>query len=152
MPASKTTGIRQRIRLTGRCRQIVFLAALSVTLARCADAPNAPLFTVRPVAGMGANAPYTATMLGTLPGGDRSEARGINHSGAIVGQSTALIGGLMVSRAVRFEGGQVTDLGTLPGDSDSEANDVNDAGYVVGLPCSKLLPAAIATKTPRLTA
>ncbi len=50
--------------------------------------------------------------LGTLPGGDHSEAAGINAAGQVVGDST-LSGGL--THAFLYSGGQMTDLGVLPG-------------------------------------
>ena len=70
------------------------------------------------------------TFLGTLPGGDHSEATGINASGQIVGDSNR--GGDGAFHAFLYENGQMMDLGTLPGGATSYATGINDAGMVVG--------------------
>jgi probable HAF family extracellular repeat protein len=73
--------------------------------------------------------------LGTLPGGDISQARGINEDGQIVGYSTtgpdqgfntAGMHGFL------WEDGTFTDLGTLPGGETSLAFAINEEGQVVG--------------------
>jgi probable HAF family extracellular repeat protein len=67
--------------------------------------------------------------LGTLPGGNYSEANGINSSGQVVGYSTVASGS---SHAFLYSGGQMTDLGTLPRGFSSVATGINDAGLIVG--------------------
>jgi len=67
--------------------------------------------------------------LGTLPGGDFSEALAINSSGEVVGDSTVADG---ATHAFLYSGGQMTDLGTLPGGFLSYATGINDSGAVVG--------------------
>ncbi|WP_159072377.1 hypothetical protein [Streptomyces sp. CMB-StM0423] len=63
-------------------------------------------------------------------GGARSEARGIDASGVVVGSAERPDGRV---HAVRWdEDGTVVDLGTLPGDATSRATGVNDDGVVVG--------------------
>ncbi len=69
------------------------------------------------------------TDLGTLPGGDFSEAVAINVSADIVGYST-LPGGL--THATLWSNGQIFDLGTLPGGATSSASGINDAGQITG--------------------
>jgi probable HAF family extracellular repeat protein len=78
-----------------------------------------------------ANAAWTITDLGDLPGGeDRSYATGINNSGQVVGQSYSATG----SRGFLWQNGTMTNLGDLPGGSDySTAFGINNAGQVVGL-------------------
>jgi len=71
---------------------------------------------------------YAVTDLGCLPGGDVSEARGINAHGVVVGDSASSEG----ARAFRWRNGVMTSLGVLPGKDASLARDVNDSGQIVG--------------------
>ncbi|HYK34510.1 hypothetical protein [Alloacidobacterium sp.] len=78
------------------------------------------------------------TDLGTLPGGDTSEAFWATESGLIVGLSQngefdPLVDGFPEIRAVLWQKGKITDLGTLPdGGYESLAAAVNNYGQVVG--------------------
>jgi len=73
---------------------------------------------------------YSITDIGTLPGGDFSDATGINASGQVVGYSHNSAG---ADRAVLWTaGGGIQDLGTLPGDASSRAEGINSQGDVVG--------------------
>jgi probable HAF family extracellular repeat protein len=65
--------------------------------------------------------------LGTL-GGSQSEARALNASGQVVGNSTTANG---QTHAFLYSGGKMTDLGTLGGKYGS-AEGINNAGQVVG--------------------
>jgi len=69
------------------------------------------------------------TDLGTLPGGNSSQATGINDHGLVVGSSSTASGN---THAFVFENGVLLDLGTLPGGDFSEANGINDHGEMVG--------------------
>ena len=62
--------------------------------------------------------------LGALPGGNSSQAHGINDFGQVVGWSG--------TDAFLYSGGVMDNLGTLPGYSGSYANGINDNGQVVG--------------------
>jgi probable HAF family extracellular repeat protein len=68
-------------------------------------------------------------LLASLPGGDFSEARGINDLGDIIGSSNtnAQLRALLWTR-----NREILNLGTLPGDSGSRARSINKAGEVVG--------------------
>ena len=70
------------------------------------------------------------TALGTLPGGDNSHARGVNESGAIIGDAEFEPGGRY--HAVVWQGGSTVDLGTSAGDEYSNGVDINDAGHATG--------------------
>jgi probable HAF family extracellular repeat protein len=71
-----------------------------------------------------------ASDLGTLVGGDRSEAHDINASDEVVGSSTISTG---LNRAAVWREGQATiDLGMLADASESYAVAVNDGGEVAG--------------------
>jgi probable HAF family extracellular repeat protein len=74
---------------------------------------------------------YTITDLGTLPGDDYSEAKGINSTGQVVGVAGTNFGSANL-RAFSWKQGQMTNLGVFSGDSFSTAYAVNDAGVVVG--------------------
>ena len=89
------------------------------------------------------------TDLGTLPGGDVSQAFWTSESGSIAGVSQngeidPLVPGFPEVRAVLWRKGKIIDLGTLPeGGFESLANTVNNAGQVIGFalntipdPCS----------------
>jgi probable HAF family extracellular repeat protein len=90
----------------------------------------AALFSVCVCATSTANAQWTITDLGDLPGGSSSSyAWGINNSGQVVGRSTAATG----DRAFLWQNGVMTNLGDLPGGIDySQALGINNAGQVVG--------------------
>lgn len=62
--------------------------------------------------------------LGTLTGGDHSQAFGINNTGEIVGTSNGV--------AFVYQNGKMTSLGTLGTGRDSVAHAINDLGQVVG--------------------
>jgi probable HAF family extracellular repeat protein len=73
--------------------------------------------------------------LGTLPGGNYSQGFWISNSGLIAGDADNgvidPITGLLESRAVVWNSGQITNLGTLGGNW-SWTSAVNDAGVVAG--------------------
>lgn len=68
------------------------------------------------------------TDLGTLPGGNYSQASSINQLGMVVGWSRTSSG---PRHAVLWQRRQITDLGTLDG-NDTQASDINNRGTVVG--------------------
>jgi len=69
--------------------------------------------------------------LGTLPGGNGSEAVDVNNSGQVVG--TADIDHGSASRAFIYdEANGMQELGTFPGGSQSHAFAINDSGAVIG--------------------
>jgi probable HAF family extracellular repeat protein len=70
------------------------------------------------------------TDLGTLPGGDHSQASGINNRGQVVG-SSSLTSPQEEGNAFLWEDGEMTDLGTLGGNF-SQAFGINSRGQVVG--------------------
>jgi probable HAF family extracellular repeat protein len=67
--------------------------------------------------------------LGTLPGGQWSDASAINERGLIVGAGLTKTGAV---HAVLYETGNLTDLGTLLGRSFSNAVALNERGEIVG--------------------
>jgi probable HAF family extracellular repeat protein len=69
--------------------------------------------------------------LGTLPGGNSSDATGINDRGQVVGVSQTASGEY---HAFLWQEGTMTDLGTLPGAAlpESAAYGINARGQVVG--------------------
>ena len=74
---------------------------------------------------------FTITDLGTLPGGDFSDAAAVNDAGFAVGETT---NAAFDFRAfLQPPGGRQQDLGTLdPSGGDARAIDVNNRGQVVG--------------------
>jgi probable HAF family extracellular repeat protein len=66
--------------------------------------------------------------LGTLPGGHKSQACGINASGQVVGESDTVDGR---PHAVLWTGSSITDLRTLGGPT-SRANSINAFGQIAG--------------------
>jgi probable HAF family extracellular repeat protein len=69
--------------------------------------------------------------LGTLPGGNGSDGRGVNASGQVAGTSGSA-GNLVRAFLSGPNGGPLQDLGTLPGFVTSVGRAVNDSGQVVG--------------------
>jgi probable HAF family extracellular repeat protein len=74
---------------------------------------------------------YTITDLGTLPGGNRSLALGINASGQVTGGSNG-VSGVNHLHVFLYSYGTMTDLGSLPGGNDSYGAGINDSGQVTG--------------------
>jgi probable HAF family extracellular repeat protein len=72
----------------------------------------------------------TVNDLGTLPGGDTSQAHAINSGGQVVGFSNAADGDV---HAFSYSAGVMTNLGALSGGNFSEAFGINDSGQIVGL-------------------
>lgn len=105
------------------------------------------LFTLSVVCAMGAGAPafalpsYTITDLGTL-GGTRSDARGLNNRGDVVGSS--YVAGDRSINPYLYSNGAMRDLGSLFGPGLGVGQAVNNAGQVVGYssPASNLVPRA----------
>jgi probable HAF family extracellular repeat protein len=80
--------------------------------------------------GAGAASLFTATDLGTLPGGNRSGADGVNASGQIVGSSGTASGN---NHAFSYTpSGGMVDLGTLFYSPSSFATGVSASGQIVG--------------------
>ncbi len=73
----------------------------------------------------------TVTDLGTL-GGPRSEGRGINNQGEVVGWSNFIPDNTRDGRAFLWRDGEMIDLGTLGG-KESDAFAINDSSQVVGV-------------------
>ena len=67
-------------------------------------------------------------MLGTLPGDDFSEARGINQSMQIIGLSSGSSSG----GSFLWENGEMSALGGFPIGTVGIVNDINDNGQIVG--------------------
>jgi len=119
------------------------LAALLIaplTLAACAaDAPTGPRSSPPRVA-TPRTAVVTATVtdLGTLPGGTKSEAFGINDAGVVVGYSTAPNGSTSgyAERPFRWTaGGGMEELGFLSSEigwDGGRANAINASGQIAG--------------------
>lgn len=97
-----------------------------------------------------ANAQWTITDLGDLPGGSAfSYANDINNAGQVVGLAYDLTSG---SRAFLWQNGTMTDLGDLPGGSDySEAYSINNAGQVVGVSSAASAPRAFLWQNGTMT-
>lgn len=112
------------------------LLPMLLLLAGCAtEDPNSPVAVNVPssVLASGYSQPTT---LPTLIGGGRGLARAINASGVAAGESQAMAGGVIVTRAARWTGNSVTDLGWLSGDNFSSAYGINSAGTTVGRSCN----------------
>jgi len=117
------------------------LVGLTVLLGRNSDAQAKPPAHASNLLGRKASRPasvparsnvpvrYRITDLGTL-GGVRSEARGINNKGQIVGSSAVPPEGY--SHAFLYENGKMIDLGVLPKCFRSEATSINDQGTILG--------------------
>lgn len=106
----------QRTQHTANIRFLTIFAALTA------------LFFTRTIQ---AQVTYEITDLGALPGGNWSEAYGINNQGQIVGQAETQ-GGLL--HAFLLSGGVMTDLGVLPGGyTSSAASRINGAGKIIGV-------------------
>src|SRR5947208_2115164 len=114
-------------------RLILFLTALAA--ASCSDSgqPTAPKSSPSPLE-LAPAAVSRVTDLGTLSGGDYSNAFGINARGQIAGVSNTTPSGQNHAALWTVTPKVVTvqDLGTLGGDF-SQATGVNDAGQVAGL-------------------
>jgi probable HAF family extracellular repeat protein len=67
--------------------------------------------------------------LGTLPGGQLSDASAINERGLIVGAGQTKTGAV---HAVLYERGKLTDLSTLLGKTFSDATAINERSEIVG--------------------
>ena len=70
-------------------------------------------------------AQYRITDLGTLPGGNFSQATFVTNSRLVTGLSTGADG---TQHAVAWSGGAIFDLGSPLGGPNSGANGANDAG------------------------
>jgi uncharacterized membrane protein len=105
-------------------------------LAGCGtEDPNSPVAAHTPASVLASGYSQPAT-LPTLIGGGRGLARAINASGVAAGESQAMAGGGMVTRAVSWTGNTVTDLGWLSGDNFSSAWGINSSGTTVGRSCN----------------
>jgi probable HAF family extracellular repeat protein len=82
--------------------------------------------------------------LGTLPGGNFSQASGINARGwvAVDGTNGEIdpLTGFPASRGALWRDGQLTDLGTLDGGFEVDAAYVNNGGQVVGFATVGTIP------------
>jgi len=74
------------------------------------------------------------TDLGVIPGGDSSQALGINNTGLVVGRGSIPKEGFTfgVSRGFVLDNGSMTVIEPLDGFLTTQAVDVNDSGVVVG--------------------
>jgi probable HAF family extracellular repeat protein len=72
---------------------------------------------------------YTATDIGTLPGGSWAQATAINNSGQIAGYGATSSGAV---EAFLYGGGSITGLGFVSGTTNSYAYGLNNLGDVVG--------------------
>jgi len=70
--------------------------------------------------------------LAGLPGGDSSQANGINAGGVIAGEATVNVEDFVLNHAAIWTDGEIQDLGTLTTLGQSWANAINSAGQVVG--------------------
>lgn len=73
---------------------------------------------------------YRVVDLGTLPGGDLSEATAVNSSGQVIGISAV---SEEAFHGFVWDGGKLRDLGTFPGGALSIALGINDSAQVVGI-------------------
>ena len=99
-------------------------------VAALAVAAGVPAAAVAAVPASAATTTYTITDLGSL-GGGVTNARAINASGEVTGDSTLTESG-DVFHAFLWSNGKMTDLGTLGG-PDSRGRAINDSGEVVGM-------------------
>jgi probable HAF family extracellular repeat protein len=70
--------------------------------------------------------------LAGLPGGNSSQANGINANGVIAGESTVNVEGYELDHAVIWTNGKIQDLGVLTTLGQSWASGINAAGQVAG--------------------
>ena len=70
--------------------------------------------------------------LGTVPGGDWSEALALNSAGQVIGYAGNTVTGDPPIQAFIWESGEMTDLGPSLKAVSSHARDINDSGHVTG--------------------
>lgn len=73
----------------------------------------------------------TVTMLGTLPGGTKSEAVAVNELGQVTGTAVDVFGSALPATPFLWENGEMTAL-ELPLGPNGAATDINNAGQIVG--------------------